>query len=270
MTMISLKRNSKLEFVEAPGKRVRQSSIYQPHQEQGFKISRGKFSDFLTCPRCFYMDRVKGLASPDMPGWTLNETTDLLLKKEFDACRETQEPHRIFLENNLEHLVPFAHPDMDKWRDSLRNGLMTQFHNIILTGGVDDIWQDTNTKELIVVDYKSQASSYPVKASSYLSSSYRDGYKIQMDFYVYLLNKMGFDVSKTSYFLVCNADRHAEGFYGKMDFSETLVPYAWNIDWIPEKLDRMLETLNSDDIPESNISCMNCAYARQRSIYDKL
>ena len=87
-----------------------------------------------------------------------------LLKKEFDACRETQKPHRIFLENNLEHLVPFAHPDMDKWRDSLRNGLMTQFHNIILTGGVDDIWQNTNTKELIVVDYKSQASSYPVKA----------------------------------------------------------------------------------------------------------
>ena len=82
--------------------------------------------------------------------------------------------------------------------------------------------------------------------------------------------KWEFDVSKTSYFLVCNADRHAEGFYGKMDFSETLVPYAWNIDWIPEKLDRMLETLNSDDMPESNVSCMNCAYARQRSIYDKL
>ena len=79
--MISLKRNSKLEFVEAPGKRVRQSSIYHPHQEQDFKISRGKFSDFLTCPRCFYMDRVKGLASPDMPGWTLNETTDTIIKE---------------------------------------------------------------------------------------------------------------------------------------------------------------------------------------------
>ena len=55
-----------------------------------------------------------------------------------------------------------------------------------------------------------------------------------------------------------------------MDFAETLVPYEWNIDWIPEKLDRMLETLNSDEMPESNVSCMNCAYARQRSIYDKL
>lgn len=33
------------------------------------------------------------------------------------------------------------HP-MDKWRDLLRHGLMTRFvdTNIILTGGVDDIW----------------------------------------------------------------------------------------------------------------------------------
>ena len=60
--MISLKRNSKLELVEAKGVRVRQSSIYTPNQNDEFKISRGKFSDYLTCPRCFYLDRVKGLA----------------------------------------------------------------------------------------------------------------------------------------------------------------------------------------------------------------
>ena len=113
--MIDLKRNSKKELVPATGKRTRSSSIYKPQQTEDFKISRGKFSDFLTCPRCFYMDRVVGL---DSGGWTLNETTDLLLKKEFDACRATQTPHRLFLENGLEHLVPFQHPDMDKWRDS--------------------------------------------------------------------------------------------------------------------------------------------------------
>ena len=50
------------------------------------------------------MDRVKGFVSPDMPGWTLNETTDRLLKKEFDVCREKQESHRICLENNLDNI----------------------------------------------------------------------------------------------------------------------------------------------------------------------
>ena len=162
--MISLKRNTKKELVEATGIRTRQSSIYAPNQNTDFKISRGKFNDFLTCPRCFYLDRVKGIVSPDMPGWTLNETTDLLLKKEFDVCRKEQKPHRIFLENNLDHLVPFNHPDVDKWRDSLHHGLKARFKdsNIILSGGIDDVWQDTKTKELIIADYKSQATNNPV------------------------------------------------------------------------------------------------------------
>ena len=88
--MISLKRNNKLELIEATGLRSRKSSIYTPNQTEEFKISRGKFNDFLLCPRCFYLDRVKGIVSPELPGWTLNDTTDILLKKEFDICREKQ------------------------------------------------------------------------------------------------------------------------------------------------------------------------------------
>ena len=96
--MISLKRNSKGMLVEAPGIRKRASSIYVPKQTEQFRISRRKFNDFLCCERCFYVDRVRGLSTPSMPGWTLNETTDLLLKREFDICREKQIPHRIFRE----------------------------------------------------------------------------------------------------------------------------------------------------------------------------
>ena len=88
-----------------------------------------------------------------------------------------------------------------------------------------------------------------------------------MDFYAYLLNEMGFSVHETSYFLVCNADRAAEGFYGKMNFSETLIPYCWSSDWIPEKVQKMLDTMNSSAIPDGNPSCKNCAYADQRALF---
>ena len=134
--MVSLKRNSKLELVEATGRRSRETSIYKPGQTDDFKISRGKFSTFITCPRCFYLDRVVGLAEPGLPGWTLNETTDLLLKKEFDQCREQQTPHRLFSQYGLDHVVPFQHESMDDWRDSLRKGLMWRYKdsNIILSG----------------------------------------------------------------------------------------------------------------------------------------
>ena len=264
------KRNSKKKLVPATGKRVRESSIYKPHQEKDFKMSRGKFSDFLTCPKCFYLDRVRGLISPSMPGWTLNETTDVLLKKEFDRSRETQTAHRLFEAFGLVDVVPFDHPSIDHWRDSLHHGLeyLVPGSNIVLTGGVDDIWFDRRSEQLIVVDYKSQASVHPVTTESYLAGIYHGGYKIQMDFYAYLLVKMGFDVAPTAYFYVCNADRSAPDFGGKMLFEETLVPYGWNADWIEPKVTEMIEVLASSEMPPSTPACENCAYARQRALLE--
>ena len=263
--MIDLKRNGKKEPIRATGLRSRASSCYTPNQKEDFKISRGKFSNFLTCKRCFYLDRVKGLDPPGTPGWTLNETTDLLLKKEFDYCRERQIPHRLFIENQLSNVVPFDHPEIDNWRDSLHKGLIIRHKNtnIILTGGIDDIWQDNISKNLIVVDYKSQAKLGRVDKQDYLEDPYHEGYKIQMDFYVYLLSGMGFDVHQTSYFLVCNAKRDDQEFNKRMNFEEYLVPYNWNIDWIPEKIEEMVKLMNNNKIPASNISCKNCAYSEQ-------
>ncbi len=265
--MISLKRNSKGELIPATGKRSKEQSSYKPNQAADFRVSRSKFSDFLTCARCFYMDRVLGLAEPGMPGWALNSATDELLKREFDKCREEQIPHRLFEKYNLNHLVPFKHEEIDTWRDALRGGIIQRFEdtNIILTGGVDDIWLDTKTKELIVVDYKSQASLNEVEPISYLNNVYHEGYKIQMDFYNYLLACKGFKPSPISYFFVVNADRTAEGFNEQMKFSETLIPYKNDYSWIPDKVREMIAIMNSRDIPDSHISCENCAYARERS-----
>lgn len=253
--------------MEAPGIRKRASSIYVPKQTEQFRISRSKFNDFLCCERCFYVDRVRGLSTPSMPGWTLNETTDLLLKREFDICREKQIPHRSFREFGLDHVVPFKHKDMDKWRDSLHHGIEWRFQNtnIVLHGGVDDIWIDKNTNELIIVDYKSQATDRAVDASRYLAGWYRQSYKIQLEFYAYLLLNMGYNVSPLGYFYVCNADRKCEGFEGKLSFSETLVPYEWNCEWIEEKVWGMIAVLDSHNLPDSNPSCENCAYAVQRT-----
>ena len=268
--MISLKRNGKGELVGASGLRSRSSSIYTPGQVGNFRISRSKFSDFLSCRRCFYLDRVKGLVSPSMPGWSLNETTDLLLKKEFDDCREKQIPHRIFSKFGLTNVVPFSHGDLDKWRDSLRHGL--EYHvegtNIILHGGIDDVWYDRREEKLIVVDYKSQASLRAVEEQTYLAGVYHQAYKVQLDVYAYLLKQMGFDVSPTGYFYVCNGDRAAAEFNGRIMFGETLVPYRWNADWIEEEIFEMILVLNSEELPMVNPSCENCAYANQRAIIE--
>ncbi len=269
--MISLKRNNKGEFVDATGVRTRSGSVYTPGQSAPFRVSRGKFYDFLMCRRCFYLDRVKGLVSPSTPGWSLNDTVDLLLKKEFDICREEQKPHRVFEKYGLTDVVPFKHEKIDQWRDSLHHGLSHQVPgtNIVLYGGVDDIWYHCADRQLIVVDYKAQASNHPVYPQAYLQGPYRQGYKVQLDVYAYLLSNMAYSVWPTAYFYVCNANRKAEAFNGQLAFREHLVPYQWNAAWIEDKVFEMAQVLDSPEVPDSNPACENCAYAQARGSFLK-
>lgn len=266
--MISLKRNSKKQLVEATGIRTRKSSIYNPGQSENFKISRSKFDDFLKCKKCFYLDRVKGFESPQIPQFKLNELTDKLFKKEFDLCREKEIPHRLFKNNNLEHLIPFKHKDIERWRDSLHYGLMAKYKttNIILTGGVDDVLINKKNGKLVVVDYKSQVKKKEeLNTKSYLEDVYHQGYKTQLEFYSFLFKEMGFEVDQFGYFIVCNGSDETNEFNGIMKFDELIIPYELDDSWIPKKIDEMIKIINSKKIPSSNESCMNCAYARQRN-----
>jgi hypothetical protein len=241
--------------------RTRKGSIYEKSSNEAFKISRSKFSNFLDCKRCFYLERVKGLKDPSMPGWSLNSAVDELLKKEFDEYRKLQKPHPLILKNNLK-LVPFQHEQIDHWRNGSSGGVsyLDENTNIELHGGLDDIWFDPNTKELIVVDYKAQSNNTPVETVAYLESQYHQSFKIQMDVYVHILRKMKFKVSDTAYFLVCNALKTLEKFDGKLQFELTLVPYKTDTSWVESKIFEMKSTLDSPNAPEINKYCEKCMY----------
>ena len=163
--------------------------------------------------------------------------------------------------------MPFKHPDIEKWRDSLHHGLEYQVPgtNLILHGGVDDVWYHTKYKQVIVIDYKSQANRRELTQRNYLSDVYHESYKIQLNVYAYLLQNMGFDVYPKGYFFVCNADRDEDGFYGKMNFEEAIIPYQLDYSNIESMILEMHSLMNSSMVPDSNIACENCAYARQRN-----
>jgi len=243
------------------GFRVRKNSLYQKGSDKPFTISRSKFSNFIDCPRCFYLDRVKGLKEPSMPGWALNSTVDDLLKKEFDTHREAKTPHPIMKEYNL-NFIPYNHPDIDKWRQSLSSGIY--YHdkdtNLIIRGGIDDVWIDLDTEELIVVDYKAQSSSTPVETKSYLESKFHQGYKRQMDIYVHILRQMDFKVSDMTYFMVCNGEKTFDSFDNRINFVTKLVPYEADSSWVPIKIKEMKKVLESENIPDLNENCEACIY----------
>ena len=288
--MIDLKRNTKGELVPATGLNSQSWRIYKPNQEKDFPISRSRFEDFKKCPRCFYLRLVRGFQEPDIPKFKLNELTDTLLKKEFDKCRKNQEPHQKLKEKGLEHIVPYDAGTIiltnskkeekkwdviDVWRDSKNHGLTRRFKKtkIILQGGIDDVWFNTKTKELIVVDYKSQASPKEVSQDTYFEKGYRESYKTQLDFYAYLMKGMDdlkYEISSDGYLYVVNGLDIEEGFNAKIKFSETLIHHEIKTDYLDVEIQNMINVINSTNVPQGNKSCKNCAYARQRSKTDTL
>ena len=250
--------NNKKEVIPL---RSRKGSIYQKGTNEVFKISRSKFSNFLDCSRCFYLERVKGLKDPSMPGWALNTAVDELLKKEFDHYRNIQKPHPFVVKNKLNFIL-FKHEKINYWRDALRGGIAftDSDTNLEIHGGIDDIWFNPENDELVVVDYKAQSKNEIVETESYLENEYHQSYKVQMDIYVYILRQMKFKVSDTAYFLVCNGLKTPDKFDATLHFDLTLVPYKTDDSWVKNKIIEMKKTLELKDVPNLNKYCEKCLY----------
>ncbi len=235
----------------------RTRNIYSNSESKIYRLSRSKLELFSRCQRCFYLDRKLGVGHPPSYPFNLNIAVDELLKKEFDTYRFEQKTHPFFIENNIE-AVPFKHDDINKWRDSLHAGIQYTVPgtNIMLYGGIDDIWVNTNTKELIVVDYKATSKKETVS----LDADWQSGYKRQAEIYQWLLRKNGFVVSNTAYFVYCNGKASAEKFDKQLQFDVSLLPYVGDDSWVENSIIEAYKCLQSDVIPPISESCDYCQY----------
>jgi hypothetical protein len=192
------------------------------------------------------------------PGYpfSLNSAVDALLKKEFDIHRAAGTAHPLMKAYGLD-AVPFVDARMDEWRDSLRRGVTTAVPgtNLLITGGVDDVWA-TPDGELLIVDYKATSKEDEVT----LDAEWQDGYKRQMEIYQWLFRHNGFRVSNTGYFVYCNGDTDRAAFDGKLEFDIKLIPYVGNDGWIEGTVQALYECLQANAIPASGSECDYCAY----------
>ena len=140
---------------------ARHRGKFDPKSEEPYELSRSRIENFGRCPACFYMQQVEKIEFPSIPGFLLNEATDVLLKKYFDYFRAKQITPPFLKKRKLGHLVPFQHEEFELWTQSLHFGAPGRMHTVVdeynlkIGGGVDDIWQDKNNGVLDVVDYKS-------------------------------------------------------------------------------------------------------------------
>ncbi len=239
------------------------SQYYKPDRNpnwnyggKNFRLSRSKISLFLECPRCFYIDNKLGTPRPPGFPFNLNSAVDALLKKEFDKHRAQKSQHPLMKAYGLD-AVPFDHPRMDEWRDSLKGGIVYKHAaGLTVCGGVDDLWI-TSKNEIIVVDYK--ATSKDARITE-LDQDWHDGYKRQVEVYQWLLRQNGFAVSDTAYFVYCNASRDKDVFDGRLEFEITLVPHKGDDSWVEGTLQDIKKTLESDEMPPPDADCDYCKY----------
>ena len=205
-----------------------------------------------------------------MPSFTINTTTDILLKRDADQVRgKSSLP--IWDAHGLSHMIPFEHEDLENWANSMQYGLNDHYFNTVheetnikFGGGLDDVFLNTETGQIHIVDYKSEAQGTrsperytPVPSS--IDKPWKGGYKRQMDMYVWVARRKGFDVSDVGYFVYVDAQHKGRNGMlsqerpdrANMEFAATIIPYKADPSWVEPTLVEIKDfLLNQKDCPE--------------------
>lgn len=122
-----------------------------------FKLSPSTLNLFLDCPRCFWLDKVKGIKRPRGIFPSLPSGMDRVIKNHFDHFRAKGTLPAELHKPDFEGIQLFAdQAKLEKWR-SWRTGLEYKDRDgSILSGALDDLL--TKNGEYIPFDYKTKGS----------------------------------------------------------------------------------------------------------------
>lgn len=238
------------------GKRI--NHIYDPTSYEPYRLSRSKIWNYIDCPRCFYLDHRFGVARPQGLQTDLNATVNLLLRKEFNMQRTNDIENPLLESYGLSGLVPFDHTTINGWQEDQRE---MEYHDertdLIITGTVDDLWNDQDGN-ILVIDYKASSQ----EDHNDPDARWKTGYKRQMETYQWLLRNNGLQVSDTGYFVYCKGRQDAEAFDGKLEFDIKIVPYTGDATWVDHTLEDLKDCLDRSMSPSADPSCAFCAYRK--------
>jgi len=225
------------------------------------KISRYAVEKFLNCKRCFFLEQKHKVRLQSLP-FTLNNAVDNLCKNEFDFYRRKQQPHPIFIENNID-AVPFNHPNMDDWRNN-RKGInfVDLINKFNFYGAVDDVWIKPNG-ELIISDVKATSKKEFNWFETY-KYDYAKGYKRQIEMYQWLFRKNGFKVSNEGFLVYFNGLRNEPMFNKQLKFELHLIRLECNDKWVEETVIEATKLLQINDLPSASKRCSTCSYLKDR------
>ena len=233
----------------------RTRNLFEPGAGKPFKLSRSKLELFMSCPRCFYLDRRLGTGQPGGFPFNLNLAVDHLLKKEFDHYRAQKKAHPLMEAHGVD-ATPFSHAKLDDWRENFKG---VEVHhaetNLIISGAIDDLWVNPKA-EVIVVDYKATSKNGEIG----IDAAWQQAYKRQIEIYQWLLRGNGLTVSDMGYFVYCNGRRDRAALDSRLEFDIHLIPYTGSDAWVEECIKAAHRCLMADDLPAASPDCDFCNY----------
>ncbi len=234
---------------------------YDSNSTEPFAVSRSKIENFVQCPRCFVLDRRHKVAAPSGPAFTMNTAVDTLLKKEFDRHREAGTVHEVVKQLGFD-FVPLKDPNMNVWRENFKGvRYLHEPTNLEVFGAVDDLWVN-EAGEVVVIDYKSTAKIAPVEELG--TEKWHNAYRRQLEIYQWLLRQLGYQVSKTAYWLYETARNDADAFNQQLVFDARLISHEGDTDWVEPTLHEIKAALDASELPAASATCEMCKFVEAR------
>jgi CRISPR/Cas system-associated exonuclease Cas4 (RecB family) len=240
-----------------------QLGLIQSNMENKIKvISRSMIDLYCECPRCFFLNFVEGIKRPPGYPFTLNAAVDKLTKMEFDHYRNLQISHPKCSSEGLS-VIPLEHPLMGSWRNNFR-GVRTVKRGRIISGVVDDIWENTESGNWHVVDYKATAKKDPVTELD-PNAPHHDAYKRQLEVYSWLLAENGLPVDKTAYLYYSTGNNTLPNFNDNLQFETHIIAVSLDWNWVDPTLNAMIDLIDEVDPPAASKDCNYCNYFEKRT-----
>lgn len=213
------------------------------------KLSPSSLNLMEECPRCFWLQIVKGVTRPSTPFPSLPSGMDKILKEHFDRFMEKGKLPPELKKEECIHGHCKLFDDKDKltvWRSNFKGiSYLDEKSGILLRGAVDNIL--VKGSKLIVLDYKTRG--FPLKEDTHKH------YQLQMNIYNFLLRKNGYSTEDCANLLFYYPKEVLET--GEIVFHTKLVTIKIDVDEAEKVFKKAIKLVQGEE-PKANKECGFC------------
>jgi len=220
-----------------------------PTSKKSIKLSPSTLNLFLNCPRCFWLDKVKGIKRPRGIFPSLPSGMDREIKNHFDTFRNRKRLPPELSSSDFDGIRLYDNQaQLEKWRN-WRTGLEYVDENGHVLGGALD--------DLLVKDDCYIPFDYKTKGSPTTTEDAVKYYQNQLDCYTLMLDVNGFKPAGFGFLLYYSPKAVSEN--GSVAFQTQPIKIETSSERAKTTVARAVNLIKGP-LPAVNPSCEYCAW----------